>query len=62
MCKSSEEDAVKPYSLAEVTFENDLFIHNSLGSFFKKDGVEKQFILAQGLEWTGGLTFDESVS
>ncbi|MCZ2101297.1 MAG: HNH endonuclease [Chitinophagales bacterium] len=59
MCRNSADNAIKPYSLAEVTFENNLFVHNSLGSFFKKDGVEKQFILAQGLEWTRGETFDE---
>ena len=59
ICRSSDDNAIKPYSLAEVTFENNFFIHNSLGSFFKKDGAEKQFTLAQGLEWTGGQTFDE---
>ncbi|MFC4872088.1 HNH endonuclease signature motif containing protein [Negadavirga shengliensis] len=59
MCKSSDDNAIKPWSLAQVTYENDLFVHSSLGSFFKKDGVEKQFTLAQGLEWTGGDTFDD---
>lgn len=59
MSRSSDDNAIKPYSLAEVTYENDLFIHNSLGSFFRKDGVEKQFTLAQGFGWTGGQTFDE---
>lgn len=50
---------MKPYSLAEVTYEKDIFVHNNLESFFQKDGAEKQFTLAQGLEWTGGETFDE---
>ena len=59
MCKSSDENAMKPWSLAQVTYENDLFVHTSLGSFFKKDGAEKQFTLAQGKEWTGGDTFDD---
>ncbi len=59
MCRNSEEDAIKPYSLAEVSYENGIFIHNSLGSFFKKGGAEKQFTLVQGLEWTGGATFDD---
>lgn len=59
MCKSSAENAIKPYTLTEVTYLNDYFVHNNLGSFFKKDGAEKQFTLAQGLEWTGGETFDE---
>jgi len=60
LCRSSDDKAVKPYSLAVITFENDFFVHNNLGSFFKKDGAEKQFTLVQGLEWTRGETFDES--
>jgi hypothetical protein len=52
-------DGIKRYSLAEVTYVNDFYIHKSLGSYFKKDGAEKQFILAQGFEWTGGETYDE---
>lgn len=59
MCKNSEENSVKPWSLAQVTYENNLFVHTNLGSFFKEDGVKKQFTLAQGLEWTGGNTFDD---
>jgi len=59
MCKSSDDNAIKPWSLAQVTYENELFVHENLGSFFKKDGAEKQFTLAQGLEWTGGDTFDD---
>lgn len=59
VCKNSKEDVVKPWSLAQVTFENNLFVHTNLGSFFKRDGVEKCFTLAQGLEWTGGDTFDD---
>jgi hypothetical protein len=59
MCKCSEDGAIKPYSLAEISYQNDYFIHNSLGSFFQKDGAEKQFTLVQGLEWTRGDTFDD---
>jgi hypothetical protein len=59
MCKSGDENPIKPYSLAEVTFKNDVFVHNSLGTFFEKDGVEKQFTLVQGLEWTGGDSIDD---
>jgi hypothetical protein len=59
MCKSGDENPIKPYSLAEITFQNDVFIHNSLGTFFEKGGVEKQFMLAQGLDWTGGDTIDD---
>lgn len=59
LCKNSDDSAIKPYSLAEVTYQNGIFIHNSLGSYFQKDSAEKQFTIAQGLEWTGGLTFDD---
>lgn len=59
MCRNSDNNAIKPYYLAEVTYQNDVFVHKNLGSFFKKDGAEKQFTLAQGLEWAGGETFDE---
>lgn len=61
ICKSSDSQAIKPWTLAEVTYKNDLFIHSSLGSFLRKDGVEKYFTLAQGLEWTGGDTFDDLI-
>lgn len=59
MCESGDENPIKPYSLAEVTNQNNVFVHNSLGTFFEKDGAEKQFTLAQGLEWTGGDTIDD---
>ena len=54
LCMSSEENLVKPWTLAQVTFEDDVFAHSSLGSYFKKDGVEKYFALAQGKEWMHG--------
>jgi len=59
MCKSGDENQIKPYSLAEITCQNDVFVHNSLGTFFEKDGAEKQFTLAQGLEWTGDDIIDD---
>jgi hypothetical protein len=59
MCNSGDENPIKPYSLAEITYQNDVFVHNSLGTFFVKDGAEKQFTLLQGLEWAGGDTIDD---
>ncbi len=59
MCKNSDINALKPYSLTQINYNNNLFMHTSLGSFFKKDGAEKYFTLAQGLEWMGGETFDD---
>lgn len=59
ICKSGDENPIKPYSLAEITYQNNVFVHNSLGTFFEKGGAEKQFTLVQGLEWTGGDTIDD---
>lgn len=59
ICKSSDDNGMKSYSLSEVTFENSCFVHNSLGSFFSKDGAEKQLTFAQGLEWNRGTTLDD---
>lgn len=59
MCERPETDAVKPWSLARVTFEDGLYVHTSIGTFFTKEGAQKQFCLARGLEWTGGDTFDD---
>lgn len=51
--------SVKPLGLVKVTFENGYYLHTSLGSFFTEKGAEKQFTLAQGLEWTGGDSIDD---
>jgi len=59
VCVLCERDEMKPVSLARVTFEDGLYVHASLGTFFTKEGGEKQFCLARGLEWTGGDTFDD---
>lgn len=54
-----DKGAIKPWSLARVTFENDKFVHESLGTYFTRKGVEKEYVLAQGLTWEGGDTFDD---
>ena len=59
MCKNNEEGAVKPWSLAEVNIENNLFVHTNLGSFFKKIGAQKQFTLIQGDVWNGKDSIDD---
>ena len=58
-CKTSETGTLKPWSLAEITFEDELFIHNNLGSFFTEDGAKKQLVLSQGLEWFGEDSIDD---
>lgn len=52
MCKSNSEDAIKPWNLAQITYEKGYFVHTSLGNFFKEESAVKYFTLAQGLEWT----------
>jgi len=59
MTQNLEEDPIKPWALAKITYENGLYIHTSLGTFFSKEGAEKQFTLAQGLEWTGEDSIDD---
>ncbi|MDY0277184.1 MAG: HNH endonuclease signature motif containing protein [Acholeplasma sp.] len=55
----SESNPIKPLGLAKITFENNEYVHESLGTFFTSEGAEKEFTIAQGLEWTGGETFDD---
>lgn len=57
--KNDNETAKKPYLLAKVCFNDGSFKHYNLGSYFKSDGGQQAFTIAQGKEWTGGETFDE---
>lgn len=54
-----EKEGLKPWSIAEITFEGDFFVHTNLGSYFDKNGADKAFCIKQGLEWTGGDTFND---
>jgi len=54
-----EKESVKSWALAKITFEDGLFVHTSIRSFYSKEGAEKQFTIAQGLEWTGGDSIDD---
>lgn len=58
MCEQTP-DAIKPWSLAKVTFEDGLYVHTNLHSYFSKEGAERQFYLARGLEWTGADSIDD---
>ncbi len=53
------EDAIKPWSLTQITFEDGYFVHESHGMFFSREGAEKEFTLAQGLPWDGEETIDD---
>lgn len=47
------------YALTEVTFENGVFIHKSIRTFFTKEGAQKYFTLSLGHEWTGGEVMED---
>lgn len=49
MCKSGDENPIKPYSLAEVTYQDDVFVHNSLGTFSKKTVQKNSLLLYKDL-------------
>lgn len=53
------ENAVKPWALAKITYENGLFVHSNIRTFLTKEGAEKQYCLTQGHEWTGGDSIDD---
>lgn len=59
MTEFIQAELVKPYALAKVTFENRTFIHEAIRTYFTLEGAEKEFTIAQGLEWNGGDTFDD---
>ncbi|MCX3266454.1 HNH endonuclease signature motif containing protein [Pedobacter agri] len=59
MTRNLEEDSIKGWALAEITFEDGMFIHTSKGTFFKEQGAEKYYTIAQGLEWKGGDGIDD---
>ncbi|STX43938.1 Uncharacterised protein [Legionella donaldsonii] len=49
MCES---EGFKPWLIAEITFENNFFVHSNLGSYFEKDEADKEFCFKQGREET----------
>jgi len=53
------QTSVKDWSLACVTIEGEVFVHESIGTFFSFEGAQKQFTLAQGLTWEGGDSIDD---
>lgn len=59
LAKDAAPDAIKPWKLSSITFENNKFIHHSKGTFFSKDGGHKYYTLARGLEWNGPDSIDD---
>ncbi len=56
---TKKSSSIKPFGLVKITFENGYYVHTNMGSFI--EDAEKQFVLAQGVEWTGGDTFDDYI-
>ena len=59
MSKSSDDNALKPWSLTKITYKVGNYYHESIQTFFHEDGALKYFTLAQGKEWDGGEVFDD---
>ncbi len=59
ICEQRQENPVKPWAVAQITYEDGLYVHTSRGTFFSKEGADKQFCLARGLEWTGEESIDD---
>ncbi|RZK63051.1 MAG: HNH endonuclease, partial [Pedobacter sp.] len=57
--RNEDGDGMKGWALAEITFEDGMFVHTSKGTFFEQNGAEKYYTLSQGLEWTGGDGIDD---
>jgi len=57
LCK--HPGGVKDWTLARVSVEDRLFVHEGLGTFFTLEGATKQYVLKRGLKWEGGDTFDD---
>lgn len=58
LSNADDQEANKPWYLCSIT-KAEGFIHTNLGSFFTEQGARKQYTLKQGLEWTGGDSFDD---
>ena len=56
---TTSENSIKQFALAKVYIKNEKLVHESLGSFFRLIGAQKQFNLALGLEWTGEDSIDD---
>lgn len=59
LCKNSTVKGTSGYVLASVTFDEGLYIHHNIGSFYEEIGGVKYFTIEIGEEWTGGEVFDD---
>lgn len=55
----SGSQSVKPWALTMVVFEDGVYKHISIKTFFEENGARKIFTLAQGKDWEGEDSIDD---
>ncbi len=56
---ATEIPGVTNYALSEVYFQDGVFVHKSIRTFFTEEGVNKYFTLSLGRVWTGGEVMED---
>lgn len=56
---NKENPVGKHWALCKIYIYNDIFVHESQGTFFEENGGLKYFTEAMGQEWTGGEVIDD---
>ena len=56
---NKDEEAVNPWGVAIITFSNNLFIHQSFGTYFEEIGADKNYTTLLGRDWTGEDGIDD---
>lgn len=51
----SEREGFQPWFIAEIRFENGLFVHNKLQSYFEKEDADLEFLSCKDQEAVGRL-------
>ena len=55
----TENENVTSNALAKIYIEEDVFVHETVRSFFTLIGAQKQFTLALGRVWDGEDSIDD---
>ncbi|MEI6143962.1 MAG: hypothetical protein WCP85_32100 [Mariniphaga sp.] len=53
LVESTEENAIKPWAVAKITFENEKFVHESIGMYFELNGAKKTHYELLGIPFIG---------
>ena len=57
---ATEIPGVTNYALSEVYFQDGVFVHKSVRTFFTEEGANKYFTLSLGRKWTGGEVMEDN--